>query len=81
MPCFGCICHGCANNAEGTLLQPGECENPCLNCDSCSEYVGYFKKLPGGGISRYMGRRECLEYKISEYAARVRREKIREVKR
>ncbi len=80
MACFGCICVSCANNVESTHISLGESVKPCLNCDTCVEYVGYY--LSGGKRATLNRTRDgdCDDYIISNHEATLRRSRLKIVK-
>lgn len=69
--CFGCKCNTCANNVDCEHSIPSEeMKKPCFNCDECY----YFS---GDAYDRRNKQNACDGYRITEYAARRNREKLR----
>lgn len=72
--CANCLCERCVNNVEDlwSKVQPGEQIEPCFNCDECRLYTGEYKH-------RIQRKEDCNEFVISDYAAKLRRKKIKKV--
>lgn len=70
--CANCLCERCANNVEEVWhkVKPEEQKETCFNCDECSLYTGEHKH-------RIQRKEDCDSFLISDYAARVKRNKIK----
>lgn len=74
--CANCLCERCINNVEKPWNEvlTEEQINPCFNCDECRHYTGDIRH-------RSQCMENCCKFEISDYAAAVRRKKIKIVKR
>lgn len=73
--CANCLCEHCANNAEEVWrkVSPEEQREACFNCDECWHYTG-------SSAHRTQRKENCAEFIISDYAAKLRRKKIKKIK-
>lgn len=72
--CANCLCERCVNNVEEVWhkVRPDEQREPCFNCDECWYYTG-------NSLHRTRRKEDCAEFIISDYAAKLRRKKIKKV--
>jgi hypothetical protein len=73
--CVNCLCMKCANNVEEVWhkVKPEEQKEPCFNCDECSLYTGKYNH-------RVQRKEDCACYIMSDYAARLKRKKMKFIK-
>lgn len=72
--CANCLCERCANNVEEVWrkVRPEEQREPCFNCDECWYYTG-------NSVHKNQSKEGCAKFVISDYAAKLRRKKIKKV--
>ena len=70
--CANCLCMKCANNVEEVWhkVKPEEQKEPCFNCDECTIYTGEYKH-------RVKRKEDCANFIISDYAAGLKRKKLK----